>query len=223
VNDEPEFLSRTRASYDTIAADYTEWVVDELAVKPLDRAVLDGFAELVRTADRGPVADIGCGPGRLTAYLHRRGVAVSGIDLSPQMIALARRMYPDLHFDVGSMTALRLPANSLGGILAWYSVIHVPDEQLPDVFAQFHRLLVPGGYLQLAFQAGDEVSHRTDAAGHTVALDFHRRRPENVAALLQRAGLPVYARTLREPDAQGAFPEPTPQAFLLARKPLDPM
>lgn len=217
---EPEFLSRTRASYDTIAVDYAEWARDELAVKPLDRTVLDGFAELVRTADRGPVADIGCGPGRLTAYLHRRGVPVSGIDLSPQMVALARRMYPDLHFEVGSMTAaLRVQEGSLGGILAWYSIIHVPQERLPDVFAQFHRLLAPGGYLQLAFQAGDELSHRTDAAGHSISLDFHRRRPEDVASLLEQAGLPVYARMLREPDVQGEFPESTPQAFLLARKP----
>lgn len=65
------------------------------------------FAEVVRKADPGPVADLGCGPGKVTAYLADLGVSVLGIDLSPKMIGLARQAHPDLSFKVGSMTALR--------------------------------------------------------------------------------------------------------------------
>nr|WP_240973214.1 class I SAM-dependent methyltransferase [Nonomuraea sp. FMUSA5-5] len=68
--------------------------------------MLTGFAELVRAAGPGPVADAGCGPGRLAAHLHGLGSPVSGVDLSPQMIAVARQAYPGLRFEVGSMTAL---------------------------------------------------------------------------------------------------------------------
>jgi hypothetical protein len=82
-------------------------------------------------------------------------------------------------------------------------------------------VLAPGGYLLLAFQVGDEVSHRTEAAGHAISLDFHRRQPGHVAELLNQAGLVVHARLLREPDDHGDFPESTRQAFLLARKPSD--
>ena len=81
-------------------------------------------------ADRvdGPVADVGCGTGRLTAYLDGLGIDVVGIDLSPGMIAVARRAYPALRFEVGSMTALDLPDGGVAGVLAWYSIIHTPPD-----------------------------------------------------------------------------------------------
>lgn len=215
---EPEFVRATRASYDTVAADYAALIHGELAAQPLDRALLAGFAELVQAAGAAPVADIGCGPGRVTAYLNDIGSPAFGIDLSPQMVAQARQAYPNLRFEAGSMLALDLPDRCLGGIVAWYSIIHIPDEQLPRAFEQFFRVLVPGGYLLLAFQVGTEVRHRADLAGHAVSLDFHRRQPDQVAEVLSRAGLQVRARMLREPSEGGEFPENSPQAFLLARK-----
>ena len=216
---EPEFVRATRASYNAVADDYDKRFGDELAARPLDRAMLAGFAELVRAGGGRAVADIGCGTGRVAAYLSTLGLDVSGIDLSPGMIAVARRSHPGLRFEVGSMLALDLPDGSLGGVLAYYSTIHVPDERLPEAFAEFRRVLAPAGYLLLAFQAGDEPLRPTAVLGHPVSLEFHRRQPERVAELLSRAGLVVRARMLREPDDEGDFPERTPQAFVLARKP----
>jgi SAM-dependent methyltransferase len=103
---EDDFLRTTRASYDAVAGGYAERFRDELTAKPLDRAMLAGFAELVRGTGAGLVADVGCGTGRVTAYLSGLGLSVFGIDLSPQMIAAARRAHPGLRFDVGSMLAL---------------------------------------------------------------------------------------------------------------------
>jgi SAM-dependent methyltransferase len=216
---EPDFLRDTRASYDAIATDYAERFRDELVARPLDRAMLAGFAELVLARGDGPVADVGCGPGRVTGYLNDLGLPVFGIDLSPEMIAISRRTYPDLRFEVGSMLALDVPDAALGGVLAWYSVIHIPDERVPEAFAEFYRVLAPGGLVLLAFQVGDEVVHLAEARGHSVALDYRWRRPEGVAELLGQAGLIVRARLVREPDDDGDFQEREPQAFLLARKP----
>jgi SAM-dependent methyltransferase len=215
---EPDFLRNTRASYDAVAVSYAEWLRNELAAKPLDRAILAAFAELVRAAAQGPVADIGCGAGRVTAHLSELGLPTFGIDLSPQMVAVARQAYPGLRFEVGSMLALDLPDGSLGGLLAWYSAIHVPDDRLPEAFAEFHRVLVPGGYALLAFQVGNEPRHVTQALGRPVSVDLHQRQPDTVAELLARAGLAVRARLIREPDDEGDFTEGTQQAFLLARK-----
>ncbi|MET9290752.1 class I SAM-dependent methyltransferase [Streptomyces sp. NPDC003077] len=217
---ETDFLHATRAGYDAIADDYAEWTRDELETKPLERAILAAFTETVRASEAGPVADVGCGTGRVTAHLHGLGLSVFGVDLSPGMIAAARKRHPGLRFDVGSMLALDLPDESLGGLMAWYSIIHVPVERLPEVFAEFRRVLVPGGHLLLAFQAGDGVLHLSEALGHTVSLDFHRRQPEHIAELLGQAGFDVRARTLREPETEGPFPERTQQAFLMARKPM---
>ena len=219
---EPDFLRDTRASYDAVAADYAVWIREELAARPLDRALLAGFVELVQTAGAGPIADIGCGSGRVTAHLHGLGATAFGMDLSPRMVAEARRTYPGLRFDVGSMLALDLPDHSVGGVVAWYSTIHIPDERLPRVFAEFCRVLAPGGQLLLAFKVGDGVSHRAEAAGHVVSLDFHARQPDRVAELLSQAGLVVRATVLREPDDHGDFPERTQQGFLFASKPAPP-
>jgi SAM-dependent methyltransferase len=215
---EPSHLSTTQAFYDAIAVDYAERFKTELEAKPLGRAMLAAFAELVQAAGAGPVADLGCGPGRVTAYLHSLGLTVFGVDLSPAMVALASQAHPGLRFDEGSMTALDLTDGALGGIVAWYSIIHTPPERLPVVFAEFHRALAPGGHLLLAFQVGDEPLHLEQPFGHAVSLDFHRLSPDRVTDLLRQAGFVVDARLLREPDET----EKVQQAHLLARKPEKP-
>ncbi|MFC8619675.1 class I SAM-dependent DNA methyltransferase [Micromonospora purpureochromogenes] len=218
---EPDFLTATRTSYDTMAADYTEFIRGELAALPLDRAMLAAFAELVLADGGGPVLEVGCGPGRITRHLHDLGLDAAGLDLSPGMIAQARRAYPDLRFTEGSMLELDLADGTLAGLVAWYSVIHLPDDRLPAAFAEFHRVLAPGGHLLLAFQVGDEPTHRTDMWGRPVSLTFHRRRPEEAARLLHAAGLDVHARLCREPQEVDGRRESTPQACLLARRPSD--
>lgn len=211
---EPDFVQTTRASYDALAVEYAEYVRDELMAQPWERAVLSVFAELVRADRAGSVADVGCGEGRVTAHLRDLGLDVFGIDLSPGMLAVARRAHPDVRFEVGSMLALDLPDGVLAGVVAYYSTVHVPDDLLPVALAEFCRVLAPGGYLLLAFQVGDEL-RLAEAFGHVVALEFHRRRPERMAELLDLAGFVVRSRLLREPDAG----ERTAQAYLVARKP----
>jgi ubiquinone/menaquinone biosynthesis C-methylase UbiE len=208
---EPAFLTGTRTGWDTIAEWYTERFRDELAAKIWDRALLAGFAELVGAAP-GPVLDVGSGPGVTTAYLHGLGLDVTGVDLSPEMVAVARRDHPGIGFRVGSLTELAVPDASVAGLVAWYSIINVPDEALPAVFAEFHRVLAPGAPVIMAFQTGDEILVRADIA-------FHRRRPEAVAALLVDAGLEPVLRTVREPAEHPGLAESVPQAYLVARRP----
>ncbi|WP_131787882.1 class I SAM-dependent methyltransferase [Protofrankia symbiont of Coriaria ruscifolia] len=211
---EPSYLRTTRTAYDTVAVEYAERFSAALEAKPLDRALLAAFAELVQASGTGPVADLGCGPGHVTVHLHSLGLTAFGVDLSPAMVALARRSHPGLRFDEGSTTALDLPDGVLGGIVARYSLIHIPPERLPAVFAEFHRVLAPGGHLLLAFYAGDEPRRLAQAFDHAVSLAY-RWSPDRVAELVRQAGLVEVARLLREPDATERFQ----QACLLARRP----
>ncbi|PTH87986.1 SAM-dependent methyltransferase [Streptomyces sp. A244] len=215
----PDFLQSTQASYDAIAEAYAAEHPDSLAGRPLERALLTTFVELVRAAGTAgpPVADVGSGPGYVTARLHEAGLPVFGVDTSPRMVALARRAHPELRFHVGSMTALDLPEETLGGIVALYSIIHVPDDHLPSVFAGFRRVLLPGAPVLLGFQSGDEDGHQhlAERYGQEISLDYYWRTPDTVAEHLEAAGLELYARVLRAPQGE----ERMPRAFLLARRP----
>ncbi|OBJ40467.1 methyltransferase [Mycolicibacterium mucogenicum] len=208
----PDFLATTRDGYDRAAAHYVRRFQNHLDDRPLDRAMIGAFTELV---DPGAsVLDVGCGTGVATAALAAAGLDVTGIDLSPNMIGQARQHYPGLEFRVGSMLDLDVADGSIGGLCAWYSIIHVPDAHLPRVFAEFRRVLVPDGVLLLAFQVGDEPRVLTDFDGELVDLTFIRRRPAAVAQLLSTSRFRVYAETVRQPDDS----ESTPQAYLIARR-----
>lgn len=192
--DTESWLADTRTSYDTVASSYADQVRYLLDQTPYERAILTLFADLVQATGGGPIADVGCGPGRITAYLREQGADTFGIDLSPAMIEIARRDHPGFRFEAGSMTDLDLADASLAGLVAWYSLIHVPDDEIGPVFTQFRRVLRPGGLLLLSFHVGDESRLRTQGYGHPMKIYVHRRQPDRVAAWLTSAGFAVEAQ-----------------------------
>ncbi|MFF3330669.1 class I SAM-dependent DNA methyltransferase [Streptomyces sp. NPDC002888] len=208
-----DWLTDTRTSYDTVAVSYADQVRDAIAGHQYLRAALALFADSVRAAGGGPVADVGCGPGHVTAHLHQLGVDAFGIDLAPGMIDVARRDHPGLRFEVGSMTDLDLQDASVAGLIAWQSLIHIPDAEIPTVFGHFHRALRPGGPLQLLFHVGDESRLKTQGyGGHPMKVHVHRRHPDQVATWLRDAGFQVEAHMLLDPDGKAS------QALLFARR-----
>ncbi|WP_059008880.1 class I SAM-dependent methyltransferase [Streptomyces specialis] len=198
----PPHLAVTADAYDAVAVLYAELFHDALDRLPLDRAVLAAFADLARAAGAGPVAELGCGPGYVTAHLRDLGLDVFGVDLSPVMIGLARAAHPDLRFETGSMDALDLADGTLGGIVSWYSVIHVPPPELPLYLAEFRRVMAAGGTLLLAF---------FEAEGGPVTPFDHKvvtayRWPiDDLAALAHEAGFTEIGRMLREPEKDERF------------------
>jgi SAM-dependent methyltransferase len=201
------------AAYDVAAATYADRFADELAGKPIDRQLLDDFALTV--AGQGPVWDVGCGSaGHVTRFLADQEVEVVGSDISPGVVAEARRRQPDLDFRVADMRALPVPDGSLAGILAFYSLIHLPRPQLPVALAEFRRALEPTGTLLVAMHsattwspedgfspddgpAGEIVE--TEAFGHPVELRVTLVYMAELTQLAGDAGLPSITCTERAP------------------------
>jgi SAM-dependent methyltransferase len=184
--------------YDAFAGTYAEMFRDSLRDSPLDRSILSAFAELTRPTADGRVADLGCGPGHVTAHLRDLGLSAFGVDASPAMVQLAREAYPGVRFDVGSMAALDIADGALGGVLSRWSIIHTPPPEVPAILAEFHRVLAPGGHLLIGFSATDDASPPAQVFDHTVAPAY-RWWPDHLAALLSDAGLTEVARLVRTP------------------------
>ena len=188
-------LDPVQSSYDRLASEYSARIFHELEGKPLDRALLEELAARVK----GLVCDLDCGPGRVARYLHEHGAEVCGVDLSPGMVAEARRLNPGLQFEVGDMRSLAFEDGSLGGVVAMYSLIHLDPAELGAAVAEIHRVLRPGGLLLAGFHRGKEVRHVEELWGQVVQLDFHFFEPEQIGAELVAAGLEVERVVERDP------------------------
>jgi SAM-dependent methyltransferase len=203
-----------RESYDAAASGYADNLFAELERKPLDRHLLNRFAEATR--GKCVVADLGCGPGQVSRYLFEQGVKVLGIDLSPAMADVARHLTPAIEFRAGDMRNLELDDASLAGIVAFYSIVHFEPRELAAVFAEMRRVLAPDGVALIAFHAGEEVIHLDDLFGAKVSLDFRFHLPATVVAALAEAGLRVTEHVEREPY-EGAE-HASRRCYLLARR-----
>ena len=216
---ELDYLASTRAVYDFSVAEYASAVGTSVTAtfeRPIDRAVLDAFAADCAAIDDGQVLDIGCGVGRVTSHLHDRGLSVSRIDLSSEMIAMARLAHPHLKFEVATMTALPRDDGSFAATVLWYSIIHTPPAALADVWAELARVIAPAGELLLGFQAGenDEV-RRDNAYGSSKTMTWYRHRSEDVVRGVQLAGFVVQTQIWRTAELAH---ETTPQVLLTSKR-----
>lgn len=201
----------TRTAYDGVVELYASLFADRLETRPFTRAIIGGFAELVRESENRRVADVGCGPGHMTAMLHDLGLDAFGLDLSPGMVEHARRAHPTLRFDEARMEALPVEDGALGGTMAHYSMIHTPPEELPALLAEQVRVLAPEGLLLVSFFATDEPDPiRFD---HKVAPAYSWP-VDRFADLLTEAGLDTFTRLIHDPASERGYLD----AHLLARR-----
>jgi uncharacterized protein YceH (UPF0502 family)/2-polyprenyl-3-methyl-5-hydroxy-6-metoxy-1,4-benzoquinol methylase len=207
---------RVRSSYDAVAASYADHLAVELTGLPFETWLLD---RVVAHADGRPVVEVGSGPGHVTAYLAEHGADATGIDLSPGMVAEARRRFPGPTYEVGDLRELSSPASGSGwaAVLGWYSLIHLASSELLAAVEALARPLAPGGWLVLALHAGTDVLHVEEWFGHDIILAFVLPEPADVADLLARAGLVDVEWYLR--GRVTSRDETTDRVYVVARKP----
>ena len=209
-------VTATRRAYDAVAEHYARLLPDMTPEAPLDRAVLAAFAEMLREQSNPLVVDVGCGAGRVTKHLDDAGLRVIGLDLSPAMVGVARALHGELPFAAAQAGALPLRTGTVGGLLAWYSLINLPTGALAGVFAEFARVTRPGATVLVAFQAGEgQRVDRATSYEQPVPLSCYRHNVDHVAAALEAAGFALYANVQR---AAALSFESTAQAALLGRR-----
>jgi SAM-dependent methyltransferase len=202
-----------QSSYDRVAQHYADEYFTELARKPFDRELLDGFARSM--LGEGQVCEIGCGPGQIARYLKDRGVNMLGLDLSAEMVKCARRLNPDIPFVYGDMLTLDLPENSLGGIVSFYAIIHLKRAQMTPALKEMRRALKPGGRLLISFHGGEGELHRDEWYGLPVSIDVTLMTNAEMSGYLRAARFDEVIIKERKPYE---FEYPTPRIYAFARK-----
>lgn len=203
-----------RDAHDGLAEVYVERLAGQLDEMPVEQAVLGLFCQLVRGIGTD-VADVGCGTGRLAPYLSSHGLTSHGVDLSPEMIRVARRDHPQHSFEVADLRALPFDDGSMAGAVGWYSLMYLPPTDRPRAFGELARVVEPGGYFVTAFKAGDDQVRR---AGRTLGLgvefDVYWLSPAEMEHRVVEAGFQVvfWGGRPAEPD------EVQPQGYLIAQR-----
>ncbi|MFF1551096.1 class I SAM-dependent methyltransferase [Rhodococcus erythropolis] len=177
-----------RDSYSARSQEYTDLFGHMDSTHASDRALVTSWAATLT----GRVLDAGCGPGQWTDFLAQRGLAVSGIDLVPEFVERARDQYPDLSFEVGGFEALDVEADSLGGVLSWYSLIHHHPQDIETPLAEFARVIRPGGGLLVGFFEGASV----EAFDHAATTGY-RWPVAELSQVLVTAGFDVIETHIR--------------------------
>ena len=208
-------MDGTRAAYDEVAESYAEMIPDTRYEAAVDLAMVRHFVE---SLSRRPAAvlDAGCGTGRMIGHLMSLDaeLEIAGSDLSPEMLEVARSAHPDLELVVGDNADLPFDDGRFDGVLAWYSTIHTPPHRLGPVYAEFHRVLRPGGALLLGFQAGTGERRIDKPYGHDVELTAYLHHTPYVRDALGLAGFTVTASLDRGPRPT----EKHGQGFVLATR-----
>jgi ubiquinone/menaquinone biosynthesis C-methylase UbiE len=203
-------------SYDHVAEEYAKRFYDELDRKPFDRKMLDWFIEKMDGV--GTVCDLGCGSGHIANYLHNRNLEVCGVDLSLGMVKQAQKLNPNITFQQGNMLSLNdFAENSLGGIAAFYSIIHIPRSLVADTLQEMKRVLRSRGVLLLTFHIGQQTHHLEEWFDKRVSLDFHFFETAQMKDDLRMAGFELEEAIERDP-----YPDievQTRRAYLFAKKP----
>jgi SAM-dependent methyltransferase len=205
-----------RAAHDVLAGVYAGRLAGALDRMPAERAVLGLFCDLTLAAGLGTsVGDVGCGTGRLEPYLAARGLSLRGIDLSPEMIRVARRDHPGFAFDVADLRELPLEDASLAGVVCWYSLMYLAPSDRPAAFSELARVVKPEGYLVTAFKAGDsQVRRGGRSIGLGVEFDVYWLSPDEMERRVTDAGFATVFWDGRPSEGQ----EGSPQGYLLAQR-----
>ncbi len=144
------------------------------------------FVELL--PDEAKVLDVGCGAGFASMYLAEKGFSVVGIDISSEMIRLARELIPDVNFMEMDMTKITFSDESFDGIVSLYAIFHISKEKHGSLFQKFYDLIKPGGIL--FFSIGSDEWESTEEY-YGAKIFWSNYSGEKTLSLVKQAGFEI--------------------------------
>jgi len=189
--------TKAEIQYDTIAKEYAEAFSADHEKKPKDKEILRRFSQEI--GDRRPVWDFGCGPGQTAGYLKNLGLEISGLDLSEKILEQARTIHPGIHFQKGNILALEFKNDSLSGVVAFYAIVHLTEEQVGMAFREVFRVLQPGGIFLCTYHVGEETIHLDEFLGQKIDIDFMFFATDFISSCLKDSGFEKIEIIEREP------------------------
>ena len=208
-------LNNIERMYDTVAKEYSETFFAEHEKKPKDQEILRRFS--IEIGDKKPVWDFGCGPGQTTKYLKDLGIEISGLDLSEKILEQARTTHPEINFRKGNILELEFDDDSIGGVVAFYAIVHFTEEQVEIAFLEVFRVLQPGGIFLFTYHIGEETIHLDEFLGKKIDIDFMFFTTDFIFSCLKDSGFEKIKIIEREPYPGVEYE--SRRAYVFARKP----
>ncbi len=209
-------LNKVENLYDTVAKEYAEEFSGEHEKKPKDQEILHRFSQEI--GDRRPVWDFGCGPGQTTKYLKNLGIEISGLDLSKKILEQARTIHPGINFRKGNILELEFVDDSIGGVVAFYAIVHFTEEQVEIAFLEAFRVLQPGGLFLFTYHIGEKTIHIEEFLGKNIDIDFMFFTTDFIFSCLKDSGFGKIEIIEREPSPGVEYE--SRRAYVFATKPV---
>ncbi len=208
-------LNKVENLYDTVAKEYAETFSNEHEKKPKDQEILKRFSHEI--GDRRPVWDFGCGPGQTTKYLKNLGIEISGLDLSEKILEQARTIHLGINFRKGNILELEFDGDSIGGVVAFYAMVHFTEEQVEIAFREVFRVLQQSGLFLFTYHIGEEAIHIEEFLGKKVDIDFMFYTTDFISSCLKDSGFGKIEIIEREPYPGVEYE--SRRAYVFATKP----
>ncbi len=196
--------------YDKIAKKYADTFFGDTSYEMF----VEDFLELL--PKNGKILDVGCGPGSEVKFFIERNFLVEGVDLSEEMIKIAKQMVPKGIFKVMDFRKLEYPDKTFDGIFANYSLIHIPEKEVVPTLREFNRVLKPDGIIYIAVDEGEEENFYDEPLkkGEKIFLKFFKE--EEIKKDLEESGfslIKITRKIVKKEEALGSN-----KLFVLALK-----
>jgi SAM-dependent methyltransferase len=198
--------------YDRIAERYSAWTGTEL------RGPRARYLEVVQehVPAEASILELGCATGVPVTQALAAQYRVTGVDISPRHIELARVNVPTASLSVADMATLDLPASSFDAVVAFYAITHVPRDEHPSLLVNIARWLRPGGLFVATLGTGDDPGTVEDN-WLGAPMYFSSYDAPASERLVTEAGLDVDSADEITEDEDGV---PVTFLWIVARKPL---